>query len=305
MDKIIFKCRCSAIGKIMTESKGKSNLELYFEAKDKLSKLNIRLKEFKNQECKSAIDILYNKIPDVEKLISELELIKDKKELSETCKQYLKEWILNHKYKRKKEFSNKFTDKGNATEQDGFQVIQDILFKGKEIFVPKNKIYYEDDYFTGTPDVSIEDFIIDNKSSWNLFTFPIGEIEIPEKSYDWQGRGYMRLSDKNNFLLCYTLNDTPSELIEDEIFRYKRNNNIIDLTDQETFDVCLNFIFTFQGVQKNAFLYGKAGIEKFIEIPKEKRLVTFQIDRDLEIEQKMIDRVIECQNWVTENYNKF
>ena len=246
MDKIIFKCRCSAIGKIMTEPKEKSNLDKYNDAVDGLLNLEKRLQSLVNKNTKTYIDISENKIPKIKLLISELSLIKDKKQLSETCKQYLKEWILNHKYNRKKEFSNKFTDKGSATEQDGFQVIQDVLFNGKEIFLPKNKISYEDDYFTGTPDLSIENFIIDNKSSWNLFTFPIGETEIPEKIYDWQGRGYMRLAKKENFLLCYTLNDTPTELIEDEIFRYKKNNNLIDISDKESYNVAKNFLFTFE-----------------------------------------------------------
>jgi hypothetical protein len=268
---------------------------------DELNRPN--LKEFKNQECKTAIEISTNKIPQTEKLILELDLVKNKKELSETCKTYLKEWILNHKYNRKKEFGNKFTDKGNATEQDGFQVIQDVLFKG--IFLPKNKIQHEDDYFLGCQDVIIEDFVIDNKSSWNLFTFPIGETEIPDKIYEYQGRGYLRLANKENFLLCYTLNDTPTELIEDEIFRYKRNNNLIDITDQESYNVAKNFIFTFKGLQTNSFLYPNADTSDFVEIPIEKRLVKFQIDRDLEIEQKMIDRVVECNVWINENYNKF
>lgn len=303
MDKIVFKCRCSAIGKIMTEAKGKSNFDLFLEAKDKLVKLNIRLKEFKNQECKTAIEISTNTIPQTEKLIFDLDLIKNKKELSETCKTYLKEWILNYKYNRRKEFSNKFTDKGNATEQDGFQVIQDVLFKGT--FLPKNKTQHEDDYFLGCQDVIVPEFVIDNKSSWNLFTFPIGETEIPEKLYEYQGRGYMRLANKENFLLCYTLNDTPTELIEDEIFRYKRNNNLIDISDQESYNVAKNFIFTFKGLQTNSFLYPNADTSNFIEIPIEKRLVKFQIDRNLEIEQKMIDRVVECNVWINENYNKF
>lgn len=303
MDKIVFKCRCSAIGKIMTEAKEKSNLEKYNDAIENLSNLEKRIEGLVNKSTKTYIDLSENKIPKAKNLISELELIKHKKSLSETCKTYLKEWILNYKYGRKKEFSNKFTDKGNSTEQDGFQVIQDVLFNST--FLPKNKIKYEDEYFIGTPDVDVVNFIIDNKSSWNLFTFPIGEFEIPDKIYDWQGRGYMRLANKENFLLCYTLNDTPTELIEDEIFRFKRNNNLIDISDQETYKVAKNFLFTFEGLQKNAFLYSNADTSDFIEIPIEKRLVKFQTERDLELEQKIINRVIECNEWINQNYDKF
>ena len=38
--------------------------------------------------------------------------------LSETTKTYLIEWILEKKYGRKKEFSNKYLEKGLTTEQD-------------------------------------------------------------------------------------------------------------------------------------------------------------------------------------------
>lgn len=303
MDKIVFKARCSAIGKIMTNPIGKTNLEKYNDAVNKLADLRTRLCGFKNRECKSAIEIELKTIPNTKALIAELELVKDKKELSETCKQHLKEWILNHKYGRKKEFRNKYTDKGHQTEQDGFQAIQDVLFKG--IFLPKNQVQSEDEYFTGMEDVIIEDFIIDNKSSWNLFTFPIGETEIPDKGYDFQGRGYMRLRNKENFLLCYTLNDTPTELIEDEIFKYKRQNNLIDISDQECYEVAKNCLFTLHGLQENRFLYSTADTSDFIEIPIEKRLVKFQIERDLAIEEEMIQRVKECQEWVNENYQNF
>lgn len=303
MEKIKFKCRCHAIGKIMTEPKGKSNMDLYIEAKEKLKSLETRLDSFKDKSCKTAVEIETNTIPKTKELITKLSLVKDKKELSETAKQYLKEWILNHKYNRKKEFSNKYTEKGNSTEQDGLQVIQDVLFKGA--FLPKNKLQFEDEYLMGMQDVIIGDFVIDNKSSWNLFTFPSGETEIPDKGYDWQGRGYMRLAKKENFLLCYTLNDTPTELIEDEIFRFKRVNNIIDISDQECYNVAKNLLFTFKGLQENAFLYPNADTSCFIEIPVEKRLVKFQTERDLEIEQKIIERVQECEVWINENYDLF
>lgn len=303
MSNIVFKCRCSAIGKIMTNPQGKSNYDLYVEALEKLEALQLRLVNFKDQKCKSAVEIETNTIPRIKELISELRLVKDKKELSKTCKQYLKEWILSHKYKRRKEFSSKQTSKGNQTEQDGFQVIQDVLFKG--IFLPKNKTQYEDDYFMGMQDVIIEDFVIDNKSSWNLFTFPMGETEIDEEGYTWQGRGYLRLANKENFLLCYTLNDTPTELIEDEIFRYKKNNNLIDISDQECYEVAKNLLFTFEGLDRNSFLYSNADTSCFVEIPKEKRLVKFQIERNLEIEALMIERVKECRVWVNENYDKY
>lgn len=303
MEIPIFKVRASCGGKIMTEAKGKSNLELFNEAKEKLSSLNTRLDSFKNKECKSALDIKNNKIPATENLIEELEKVKFEKILSETCKTYLREWIINKKYGRKKDFGSKYTDKGNKTEQDGFQLIQDVLFKGK--FLPKNKEYLENDFFCGTPDVLIGEFVIDNKSSWDIFTFPIGETEIPNKDYFYQLQIYMDLSGKKDALLGYTLNDTPSEIIEDEIFRYKRQKNLIDITDQEAYNVAKNFIFTANGLKENIFLYSGADTSDFIEVPMPKRLVNFQFEKDSNVISEMKNRVLECRKWINENWNKF
>lgn len=302
----LFKCRASCGGKIMTEPQGKSNLEKYTEAKEKLESLKKRLSEFKNQDCKSAVTIKNETIPTTEILVSELEKVKDKKELSKTCRQYLKEWILNQKYGRKKDFTSKYTEKGLLTEQAGFQLIQEVQFKGREIFLNKNKKEFEDDYFTGMPDLILLDWILDNKSSWDLFTFPIDDEEIPVDGYDYQGRIYLRLADKINFLLCYTLNDIPLIILEDEFSRFKYQAGLIDYTDQQYYDFTKHLIFTNKGLNEaKSMLFSTADTSDFIEIPKEKRYKSFLVERDLEIESKMIERVKECRIWIEENWDKY
>jgi hypothetical protein len=300
----LFKCRSSGVGKIMTNTQSKSNLDKYNDAVESLSNLEKRLESLVNKTTKTYIDISENKIPKTKIDIEELDLIKDKIQLSETTKQFLKEWILFKKYGRRKNFGNKRTEKGNHTEQDGFQVIQDVLFKGT--LLRKNQEEFEDDYFTGVPDVKLPKFILDNKSSWDLFTFPIGVSEPPDKSNEPQIRTYMRLANLDNGLVCYTLNDTPTHLITDEIYYFKKKNNLIDASDQLIFDeVILNCVYTEKGLQENAYLYSTADVSKFIEIPKEKRLVTFQYERDLEIENQYIQRVKDCREWINENWDKF
>lgn len=302
----IFKCRASAGGKIMTNPTGKSNYDKWLDAKEKLSTLEGRYEVFKNKDCKSAVTIKGITIPETKALISELEMIKDKRELSKTCKQYLKEWIIEQKYGRRKEFGNKFTEKGDATEQDGFQLIQDVLFKDRAGFLPKNKTQFEDEYFTGCPDIIV--VLIDNKSSWNLFTFPIGETEIPDDGYEYQGRIYMRLTKKNIFWLCYTLNNSPMKAIEKECKIWCAVNDVTDWTDipeNVAYEICKNHAFTKDYMRELSFIYGRNTLEDFIEIPKEKRLVKFEIKQDDDIESDMIIRVLDCREWVNENWDKF
>lgn len=298
-----FKARCSRLGQIMTNPTGKTNLDLYNDEVEKLSKFKIQYDAFKNKECKSAVEIITQKIPNTEIRIKELELIKDVVMLSSTCISYLTEWILEKKYGRRKEFSNKYLEKGLDTEQDGFQLIQDLLFKGS--FLPKNKEYFENDYFTGNPDVIIDDIVIDNKSSWSLFTFPLGETEIPDKQYNYQLHGYMSLVGLEKAMLCYTLNDTPSHLVEDEIWRYKRSQNLIDISDEKAYEIVKNNVFTKEGLMNCKYLFGNADISDFIEVPIEKRLVSFEIERNDHLIDEMWDRVNLCNKWVQENWDKY
>jgi hypothetical protein len=298
----VFKCRASAIGRIMVNPKEKSNLDKYIDAVASVASLTKRLSEFKDQSCKTANEIREKKLPEAIVKRDELEKIKDVKKLSESAKTYLREWIINKKYGRKKEVYGKQLDKGNYTEQDGFEVVQTVLFPG--VFLPKNYEEFEDDYFTGVPDVTVH--LIDNKSSWDIFSFPSGEDEISNANNEYQMRGYMRLVDRGTSKLCYTLNDTPPHLVEDELWRYKRHNNLIDIPDSEAYGVIKNHVYTRAGLDACSYLFSNTtDTSDFIEIPIEKRLIAFTVDRDWDIEAAMIERVLECRQWVNENYHRF
>lgn len=301
----LFKCRCSAIGKIMTNPQGKTNIEKYNEAVDKLASLETRLTTFKKQDCKSALDIKDNKIPAVKQEIADLELIKDKKELSETCKSFLIDWILEFKYDRIKDFSNKFTEKGNLTEQDGFQLIQDVLFKGS--FLSKNTEYRENEYITGMNDIRMPKLIIDNKSSWSLFTFPIGETILPTKDYEYQINGYCDLWNTEQGMICYTLNDTPFHLV-DKMFKdfcYKNQIEYDEIPENIAYEIIKNHVFTTEGLKQYKFVLGTYDISGFKEIPKEKRIVHFKIEKHQDKIDAIYQRVRECREWIDENWNNF
>lgn len=79
-------------------------------------------------------------------------------------------------------------------------------------FVLKNEKYFEDDYFCGTPDLILEDEILDIKNSWDCFTFPLFENEIPTKDYFYQLQVYMHLTGKRKARLVYVLLNTPEDL---------------------------------------------------------------------------------------------
>ena len=137
--------------------------------------------------------------------------------LSKTTITYLQEWAKQEVYGVRKSISSKYLDKGNAVEDEA------INYAAQELgwlFASKNDEYFEDDFFCGTPDVILEDTIIDIKSSWDCFTFPLFEEDIPNKDYYYQLQVYMHLTGKRKAELVYCLMNTPNELEYDEPVDY-------------------------------------------------------------------------------------
>lgn len=305
MEIPIFKIRSSCAGKIMTDPRGKSKMQLYLESLDKLESLKKRLSDLKDKSCKTAVSIDKEQIPETEKLIAELELVKDDALFSDTCMGYMIEWILEKKYNRLKTFTSRFTDKGNITEQAGFQLIQEMVFDGA--FLSKNQKPYYDDFKTGVPDVIHNKTVIDNKSSYTLFTFPIGETEIESKGYDYQLDVYMDLVGVEDSLLCFTLNDTPYSIIEDEIknLAYRRYRDTMEVPDQEAYEIVKNHCFTLEGLRERKALYGNADTSDFVEIPKHKRIIAFPKKKNQDNIDRLHKRVLECREWINANWHKF
>ena len=137
--------------------------------------------------------------------------------LSKTTITYLQEWAKQEVYGVRKSISSKYLDKGNAVEDEA------INYAAQELgwlFASKNDEYFEDDFFCGTPDVILEDTIIDIKSSWDCFTFPLFEEDIPNKDYYYQLQVYMHLTGKRKAELVYCLMNTPDELAYEDVFDY-------------------------------------------------------------------------------------
>lgn len=122
-------------------------------------------------------------------------------------KTYLKEWVISQLYGVEKQIKSKYLDKGIMMEDQAI----DFAVKMLNIdFALKNEQRFEDDYFTGEPDMILDDRIIDIKNSYDCFSFPIFETEIPTSDYYYQLMVYMHLTGKRKATLCYVLLDTPA-----------------------------------------------------------------------------------------------
>jgi hypothetical protein len=132
--------------------------------------------------------------------------------ISQTCKSYLEQWVKEQIYGVKKEIKSKYLTKGTEVES----VAIDYYAEENQLgFVLPNTEYFSDDFCQGTPDLILPDSILEFKSSWDCFTFPLFDTE-PDKSYEMQCQIYMHLTGRNKSKLIYTLQNTPDELVWDE-----------------------------------------------------------------------------------------
>ena len=130
----------------------------------------------------------------------------------------------------------------------------------------------------GTPDVVLKDVIIDVKNSWDNFTFPLFETDIPNSDYYWQAQVYMELVGIDNYKLIYVLSDTPENLIVNEVKSYVYRNGF-DEIDAELYD------------QFKAKM-------TYSDIPDNLKIKSFDIQKSDEDIKLIENRVIECRNYI-------
>lgn len=127
-------------------------------------------------------------------------------EMSKTAQTYLETWLKEQIYGVRKDVHSKVLDKG--TNMENHSIDKAIMWLNLP-FIYKNETNFEDEYFTGTPDLLLEKLVIDIKTSWDCFTFPLFETSIPNMDYFYQLQVYMHLTGLKKATLCYVLIDTP------------------------------------------------------------------------------------------------
>ena len=187
---------------------------------------------------------------------------------SQTTKTYIQELVLRDKYGIQKEFSSRYTDKGNEVEDKSIELCNNVLDLG---FLWKNEDYFENDYITGTPDVNTENVLLDVKSSWDATTFPFFESELPNKDYFYQLQGYMWLTGKEKSLLCYCLINTPPLIVEDEIRREHWKLHLID-----------------EDLGLREYVLKK---HNFDHIPMEKRIRVYEVQKDEQVIETLKEKI--------------
>jgi hypothetical protein len=153
--------------------------------------------------------------------------------LSETTKTYAQNWLKEQIYGMKYEIDSKYMKKGVLLEDEAI----DSAIQWLDLpFTLKNESHFEDDFFTGTPDLILEDEVLDIKNSWDAFSFPLFDTEIPTKGYEYQLQIYMHLTGKRKARLVYVLLNTPEHLTYEPQHNY---DNVDKAHRIKTF--CVNY----------------------------------------------------------------
>lgn len=218
----------------------------------------------------------------MEKELTELIYKRDNPQLPKGAISYIKEWYISKKYNRKKEWFNKFVDKGLAVEDDAIDLLAIHLNEGVEL--KKENKYFEKEYVHGFPDVLHEEWVFDTKSCWDVFGFPFYETEIPDDKYEWQAHGYMYICDKKKAAIVYCLIDTPKPLVDLDLKKlyFQSGGKAEDWHPGMSDELRVNY--TFQ------------------DIPQEDRIKLFEFERDEAKINLIIERVKMCREYIAKNF---
>lgn len=128
----------------------------------------------------------------------------------------------------------------------------------------KNNQRITNEFMTGECDILGDDVIIDIKSSYSLDTFPAIAEEGENELYYWQGVMYMYLYDKPRYQVAYCLVDTPEELCR----------------------------------------YEQEALHNVSHIDPRFRVTVWEFERDLEEENRMIDKCKKACEYVANHISK-
>lgn len=273
MSEVLF--RCSGIGNLMVEGRGASltenQLATFNDYEDRIRGNGKPLTE-KQKEVYLDLKARKNAPP----------------QLSDTAKRFIENMWLQNKKGFYEELNNKEVLKGLFAEDDALGLVSEV----ENEFYIKNTERITKGNITGECDINCvingKRVIKDTKSSWSAKTFMNGDLST---LYEYQGRAYMHLYDAEEFHLHYCLVDCPPHLYESEVWKLRNRYGIIDADDESVKPL-------FDQLKRNLIFSDNPNYTK------EERVKTFVIHRDMEKEQKMIDKIgpaIEYYNNITLN----
>lgn len=271
--------RCSSLGHIMSNPKGKSNLDKYNEA---LSSLRTKTDLLIETDVTNPGYLpLYHLVNKLKETVAYLKPIKDIPHLSQSCKTHLSDIYTSVVYGRSNDIQNKYIEKGLALEEDAI-TLYSLVHKN---FFRKNKERKNNGFIEGEIDFQDDEYVVDTKVSWNIFTYNRVIASKFKPLYKWQLKGYSILWGKPKAKLAYCLLNTPENLIAREE-KYLMNSWIGSSED---------LVEALKELRNNHI---------YDDIPEEERVRTFEASISEDDEGTINNRVIECRKYL-QNFVKY
>ena len=152
----------------------------------------------------------------------------------------------------------KYIQKGKACEDAGIDLYNTVFLYDMEKVTERR----DNGIITGEPDLLAtgSNKGVDIKVAWSLLTFPLNEDQAGKKAYEWQARGYMCLFDVAAWEIAYCAIDTPDEILKpwDDITHHKIDPSI----------------------------------------PLHHRITVARFERDMEIENAMLEKCKAANEWI-------
>lgn len=190
-------------------------------------------------------------------------------------KTYVQEWLISELTGKEKRIDSKYLRSG--VERELASLERASKYFGVEL--EKNTIQLENDFFTGEFDAKTDDTVIDVKSSWDAFTFPLFETE-PDKGYVRQLQIYMDLTGLKKASLVYCLENGTEEMIQSLSWRLAKEEGAEEPTIEH---------------------WDKAEAElNYDHLSDEMRIKVFSFERDEELIENMRQAVLDCRKYIKE-----
>lgn len=200
--------------------------------------------------------------------------------LSETAKSLLHEIYIEAKYGRKKVLCTKYLEKGTNQENESISLYR----KYTQNFFQKNERKYENDFLCGTPDIILDDCIVDIKTSWDIFTFSKVDRDQAYKDYYYQLATYMILTGKTKARLVYCLVNNDEWQIYSELQKIRYMKGLDDSSPiLEEYE---------QQIRLN---------NTYDDIPLSERIKVFDFDFDGDDLEKILNTLQECRKYLVEH----
>jgi hypothetical protein len=137
-------------------------------------------------------------------------------EWSKTAQSYMMEIVREELFGVRKNLDDmKAIQKGRMCEDDGIELYNNVFMYNLKKIPSEGR--RNNGIITGEPDLVAASSRkgVDIKVAWSLLTFPLNEAMADGKGYEWQARGYMCLFDLPEWEIAYCAIDTPDELLRE------------------------------------------------------------------------------------------